>query len=108
MIPPGDQAYKQVSAELVGGCRRRVTQERDAPLGLVLLFDQRRSLAQRRERAQEAPVRLVLPRDGAVALPAVAAEQVQGAVVAGPRVGVSLDGAAVREGTLGEDGPGQR
>ena len=47
-----------------------------------------RRLGQRRERAEEPAVGLVLPRHRAVALPAVAAQQVEAAVVADPGVGV--------------------
>ena len=48
------------------------------------------------EAAQEAPVRLVRPRHRAVALPAVAAQLVQAAVVAGAGVRVRRDGLARR------------
>ena len=46
---------------------------------------------QRGERAQEAAVRLVLPRDRALTAPARAAQRVEPAVVAGAGVGVGLD-----------------
>ena len=45
--------------------------------------------------AQEAAVRLVLPRHRAVALPARPPQLVQAAVVAGPRVGVGGDRVAL-------------
>ena len=47
--------------------------------------------AERVQRAQEALVRLVRPRDRPVSLPAGAAQRVEPAVVAGARVGVGLD-----------------
>ena len=64
---------------------------------------------QQRDAAQEAAVRLVRPRHRAVALPAVAAQRVEAAVVAGAGVGVGLDGAGepavAVQGPLGERGP---
>jgi|SRR6266508_1434544 len=92
-------------------CRRGrggVAQERRAALGLVGLADRAGCLAERGQAAQEPAVRLVLPRHRAVALPAVTAQRVEAAVVAGPGVGVALDRAAVRERGLGQGGPGQR
>ena len=69
----------------------------------------RAAAASSAEAAQEAAVGLVLPRHRAVALPAVAAQHVEAAVVADPGVGV--DGhvvGAVVAGLLGERGPGER
>src|SRR6185503_4223119 len=53
-----------------------VAQEVGAALGLGGLTDPVGGPGQGSERAQEAAVGLVLPRDGAVALPAVTAQQV--------------------------------
>ena len=60
--------------------------------------------------AQEAAVGLVLPGHRTVALPAVAAQQVEAAVVADPGVGVGghVVDIRVRQGLLGERGPGER
>ena len=59
------------------------------------------------ERAQEATVGHVLPRDRALAAPARPAQGVEAAVVAGAGVGVRGDGTVVGQGVLGEHGPGQ-
>src|SRR5580704_16505521 len=80
----------------LGGQRGRrrgaaVLQELRAPGGLVVLADRGGRLAQYVQAAQETAVRLVLPRDRAVSLPARAAQLVQAAVVAGPGVGVRGD-----------------
>src|SRR5271165_1633903 len=52
-------------------------------------------------------VRLVLPRNRAVAVPACAAQLVQAAVVTRPRVRVGGDGIAVLERANGQRGPGR-
>ncbi len=62
---------------------------------------------QGRERAQEAAVGLVLPRDRPLAAPAGPAQRVEPAVVAGAGVGVRRDVAVVGQGVLGEHRPGQ-
>jgi simple sugar transport system ATP-binding protein len=69
-----------------------VAQQGGAALLLVQLADRLGGAGQHGQAAQEAAVGLVRPRHRAVALPAVAAQRVQPAVVAGPRVGVGLDG----------------
>src|SRR5690606_8549576 len=91
--------------EDVRGGGAAVAQELLAALGLVVLADRGGGAAERVEGAQEAAVGLVLPRDGAVALPAGAAELVEPAVVTGAREGVRVDDAAVGEGAVGELGP---
>src|SRR3712207_8877133 len=82
----------------VGSLRRQgrvaVAQQLGAALLLVGLADRLRGSGQRGEAAEEATVGLVRPRHRAVALPAVATQRVQAAVVAGAGVGVGLDGVA--------------
>src|SRR5690242_19220173 len=68
--------------------RARVTQELVATVPFVVLADAPGGLGERGQRAQEAAVGLVLPRHRAVALPAVAAQRVETAVVADARIGV--------------------
>ena len=68
--------------------RAGVAQELLAAVALVVLADAPGRLGQRGQGAQEAAVGLVLPRHRAVALPAVAPQQVEAAVVADARVGV--------------------
>ena len=65
-----------------------VAQELRAALPLVGLADRAGGQGEQGQAAQEAAVGLVLPRHRAVALPAVAAQQVEAAVVADPGVGV--------------------
>src|SRR5690606_5126789 len=77
-------------------------QDRPAAFGLVVLADGRGGAAEGVQGAQEAAVRLVLPRDGAVPLPSGAAELVEAAVVAGAREGIGVDDAAFGEGAVGE------
>ncbi len=60
------------------------------------------------ERAQEAAVRLVLERDGALAAPAAAPQRVEATVVAGAREGVGLDAAALGERVVRQLRPDQR
>ena len=86
-----------------------VGEERPAALLLVGLADRvARGGAEGGQAAQEAPVGLVRPGDGAVALPAVAAQRVEAAVVAGAGVGVGLDRAAAVQRRLRQQRPGQR
>ncbi len=79
--------------------RRRgvaVAEELGAAGGLVGLADLVGGPGEHVEAAQEAPVGLVRPRHRAVPLPAVAAQLVQAAVVAGAGVGVGGDRAGPR------------
>src|SRR6266851_4324537 len=85
-----------------------VAQELRAPLGLVVFADRRGGRGQHVQRTQEAAVRLVLPRDRAVSVPARAAQLVEGAVIARPRVRVGRDGVALPERAGGQRGPGRR
>src|SRR5262245_66424161 len=71
-------------AELFGGGRAGVAEERRAALGFLGLLDQRGRLRQRTERPQEPAVRLVLPRHRTLAAPAVPPERVEPAVIADP------------------------
>src|SRR3712207_8154360 len=68
-----------------------VAQQLGAALLLVGLADRLRGAGQHRHTAQEATVGLVRPRHRAVPLPAVAAQRVETAVVAGAGVRVRLD-----------------
>src|SRR4051812_29842590 len=88
----------------------RVAQELVAALLLVVLPDATGRGREGGQRAQEAAVRLVLPRHRAVPLPAVAAQQVEAAVVAdaGIRVRRHVVCGAVRQRLLGERRPRQR
>ena len=72
----------------VGRGRAGVAEELRAALPLGVSPMARAASGEQREAAQEAAVGLVLPRHRAVALPAVAAQQVEAAVVADPGVGV--------------------
>ena len=85
-----------VLEQLVGRRGAGVAQERRAPLPLVVLADRARGQGEQRQAAQEAAVGLVLPRHRAVALPAVAAQHVEAAVVADPGVGVDRQVVGVR------------
>src|SRR5215204_6356545 len=71
-------------------CSGRVTvaEELGAPRGLVGLADLAGGPGQRVQAAKETLVGLVRPRYRAVALPAVATQRVEAAVIAGARVGV--------------------
>ena len=80
----------------LGRRRARVPQERRAAVPLLGLADRAGGQGEQRQAAQEAPVRLVLPRHRAVALPAVAAQHVEAAVVADPGVGVDRQVARLR------------
>src|SRR3954451_22033512 len=62
--------------ELAGGLRIAVGEERRAPLLLVALADGAGGAGERRQRAQEAAVRHVFPRDRALAPPARPAQGV--------------------------------
>src|SRR3954465_6906212 len=68
-----------------------VAQQLGAARLLVDLTDRLGGLRQHRHAAQEPAVGLVRPRHRAEALPPVAAQRVQAAVVAGAGVGVGLD-----------------
>ena len=101
--PSRDQARPRLPAAVPVA----VGEERPAPLVLGLLADRSGGPGEGGQGAQEALVGLVRPRDRPLAAPAGAAQRVQPAVVADPRVGVALDRAAGLERLLGEDGPGQ-
>src|SRR5215472_5085381 len=67
------------------GRRARVLQELADPDDLVVLADGGGGCAEQVQRAQEAPIRLVLPRDRAMSPPSCPTQLVKTAVVAGPR-----------------------
>ena len=106
---PGAAAARRLAQQGVRGRGAGVAQEVRAALPLVVLADRVGGQGERGQATQEAPVGLVLPRHGAVALPAVAAEQVEAAVVPDPGVGVDghVVGALVA-GLVGQRGPGER
>src|SRR6266571_2846267 len=74
--------------EAVGGRRAALSQEFGTPRGLVLLADRGGGAGEHVQGPQEPAVRLVLPRDRAVSLPAGPAQLVEAAMVPGSRVGV--------------------
>jgi hypothetical protein len=96
------------SGEFGGGGGAAVAEEVGAAFGLVVLADRVGRLAEQVQGTQEAAVRLVLPRDRAVALPARPAQLVQAAVIARPGVRVGGDGVAAVERAGGQGGPGRR
>ena len=100
----------QRSAQQLGVRRGAgVAQELRAAVPLVGLADRAGGLGQQREADQEAAVALVLPRHRAVALPAVAAQHVERAVVADAGVGIDRDRVElVGDGLRGERGPRDR
>src|SRR5689334_13661634 len=91
--PDGHQenGESRSGCENLAGRGTAVPQERPAAVGLILLTDRGGGAGQRVQRTQEAAVRLVLPGDRAMALPAGPAQLVQTPVVAGACVGVGLD-----------------
>src|SRR6185312_11176477 len=76
--------------ELARGARVAVGQELGAAPLLVALADRTGGAGERRERAQEAAVRDVLPRDGPLPSPPGTPQRVEPAVVPGPGVRVGL------------------
>src|SRR6266704_7125150 len=96
-----------VASERRRGGRAAVPQELRAAFGLVVLADRRGGGAQHVQGAEEAAVRLVLPRHRAVALPARPPQLVQAAVVAGPRKRVGGDRVVLGKGPFGQRGPGR-
>src|SRR5690606_29461546 len=103
LSPKGLPLGQRVIARL-----RALLEELQAPVGLVLLPDRLRGPAQRVQAAQEPAVRLMLPGNRPVALPAVAAQMVEPAVVARTGEGVGGHSMALGEGILRERGPGGR
>mgnify|MGYP003347065241 CR=1 FL=1 len=78
------------------GLLRGLSQEQRATGGLLGLTDSGGGARQRVQAPQEPPVGLVLPGDRAVALPAVASQRVEPAVVADPSEGVRLERPTLR------------
>src|ERR1700759_3133262 len=101
-------SWRASSEQLGGRGGAAVGQEELAADGFLFLVDGVGRLGQHGQRAQEALVGLVLPRDRAVAAPAGPAELVQATVVAGAGVGVGGDHLTLAEGALGQGGPGRR
>src|SRR3954451_700390 len=81
------EAFRLAEQRLVGR-RAAVAQEHRTALGLRGLADEVGGAGEGRERRKESAVRLVIPRLGPFPLPAVAAQQVEAAVVAYPGLGV--------------------
>ena len=103
-LQPGGLSRAGSAEEGLVSRRAAVAQELSAALGLGGLADAVGRPGKSSQRSQEAAVGLVLPGDGAVALPAVSTQQVEAAVVADPGVGVA--GEVV--GTLGQRLLGER
>ena len=85
-----------------------VIEQIQAALILVALADRVCGLRQRGHAAQEPTVGFVAVRDGSEALPPVAAQLVESAVVARPRVGVGGDGLVVGKCAFGQRRPRDR
>ena len=90
------------------GLRAGVAEERVAAVVLGVLADATGRGREGGQRPEEPAVGLVLPRHRAVALPPVAAQLVEAAVVADARIGVRRDvvDVAVGQRLLGQGGPG--
>src|SRR4051812_40585810 len=92
LLPQATRAScDEMLPELSRRCRVTVGKKLCAPLRLVALSDGIGRSGERVQASQEAAVGLVRPRHRAVALPAVAAESVEAAVIAHARIGVGLD-----------------
>src|SRR3954470_23827361 len=109
VTPVSSAAANVSSAQRLVRLGTRVAQKLLAPVALVVLADATGGLGQGGERTQEPPVGLVPPRHRTVALPPVAAQQVEAAVVADAGIGVRrhVVDRPVAQCCLGEGGPGE-
>src|SRR5260370_37843091 len=87
---PSSRAPRSRAAAAQGGsgCGTAVAEELVAALGLVVFADGAGGPAQHVQRAQEAPVRLVLPGNRPRAVAARTPQLIQPPVIPGPRVRV--------------------